>query len=246
MTWTDKTIPQLDPVPLRYSGVWTRTLLETPTVRDDTSFVRWMQLRRWHADLRVPAPVFASRPVKPVSECTLQELQLLTEQQGFCGVTEVSTATEGEVCTWHRLVDYQPPRPTPDAGWMVFESADCVIETGVHGVYREVWHRLPGSTGRLIALEERAPAAGMPGARLLIAGKYLMRVQPHQATGPDFEISFGEIIADQWHIERSTFPAFEGQVLPCLLPAAVDADGQRLRGLLGADWSVLEWSDGAG
>ena len=42
------------PVPARYRGVWTRTLLETPEVRDDTTFVRWLQLGRWHADLRIP------------------------------------------------------------------------------------------------------------------------------------------------------------------------------------------------
>jgi hypothetical protein len=82
-------------VPPSYWGVWSRTLLQTPQQRDTRTFVRWMQLGRWHVDLRVPAS--GNAPL-----------------QGFSGVTEVSQRPEGEVCTWRRLVDYEPPRATVD------------------------------------------------------------------------------------------------------------------------------------
>jgi len=71
------------PVPDRYRGVWVRTLLTTPKSRDDTTFVRWLQTSRWHADLRVPPGTGTDR---------------LARQQGFCGVTTVNVDDAAEVC----------------------------------------------------------------------------------------------------------------------------------------------------
>ena len=87
-------------VPSAYHGVWVRTLLETPEGRDTTTWVRWVQTSRWHGDLRVPADADRRAPAG------------LALQQGFGGVTEVQRATphQPEVCTWHRQLDYQPPR----------------------------------------------------------------------------------------------------------------------------------------
>lgn len=97
--WDAVAPPATDTVPPHYRGVWTRTLLETPTVRDTTTIVRWMQLGRWHADLRISTGA-------------------RTALQGFSGITQVSKTTQGEVCTWHRVVDYLPPGPTPtQAPW---------------------------------------------------------------------------------------------------------------------------------
>lgn len=50
------------PVPADLRGVWVRTLLQTETLAehvgappsDTTTWVRWLQTSRWHADLRVP------------------------------------------------------------------------------------------------------------------------------------------------------------------------------------------------
>jgi hypothetical protein len=156
--WSGATLINSSPVPPSYRGVWMRTLLETPDLHDDTTFVRWLQLGRWHADLRIPATIStairATGSGWPLSKCSNLQLSLLATQQGFAGLTQVTSGEPGEVCTWHRVVDYQPPRSTVDAGVMVFESPDCMIETGIHDVYREVWHRLPNSTERLIALAE--------------------------------------------------------------------------------------------
>jgi hypothetical protein len=233
-----------DPVPPGYRGVWSRTLLETPAGIDDSSFVRWMQLGRWHADLRVPRAARVAMPASPLAELKAQQLALLATQQGFCGTTEVSLdAASRELCTWHREVDYQPSRPTADTGEMVFKTPDCVIETGIHGVYREVWHRLPNSTGPLIALAQADRPDGLPPTRLLLAGHYLMRVAPRALTGPSFEISFGRINGGFWAIEQSTLPELEGQKLAFRLKrldldtAQVIGDWPRL------PWRVLEWSE---
>jgi hypothetical protein len=233
------------PVPPSYHGVWSRTLLETPEGSDDSTFVRWMQLTRWHADLRVPAAARADMPPWPLADLSLQQIELLATQQGFCGTTEVSVDTAGrELCTWHRQVDYQPPRPTADTGEMVFKTPDCVVETGIHGVYREVWHRLPDSSGPLIALE----AADLPDvqaqapARLLLAGQYLMRVVPQNPPGPNFEISFGRLKGGTWSIEQSTLPELEGQKLACSIKRVDMANAQVLGDLGPVNWTILEWT----
>jgi hypothetical protein len=249
-------------VPDHYRGVWVRTLLETPTHRDDQTFVRWLQTGRWHADLRVPAGLV--RPAHAPARWTPAEHAALSTQQGFCGVTEVQTRDERDVCTWHRRIDDQPPGLTPDAGWMEFESSERVIETGVHGIYREVWERLPDSTGRSLVLE-RTDEAGGAETRLLVAGRYLMRVRGRTAAWPadtaagtplaevltrepadaaarlDFEISFGALDGEVWCIERSTLPALEGKRLRCMLSAG---DGKHARVALDGEelpWKIVEW-----
>ncbi|MFN4004325.1 MAG: hypothetical protein ACK4MJ_01060 [Hylemonella sp.] len=226
--WSRRPEPATLPVPARYHGVWQRTLLQTPEGVDTRSWVRWLQLGRWHADLRLPPDAGPPAPA-----------------QGFAGITEVQTGVQGELCTWHRLVDVQPPGPHPDVGHMSFESPQRIIETGVHGVYREVWERLPDSTGLRIALAEPAPADGRAPARLFVAGRYLMRVRPGPAPQhPDFEISFGVLAQGHWHIERSTQPALQGRSLPLRLQrtgleqAHVTLPDQPAR-----PWRLLEWAD---
>ena len=234
------------PVPQGYRGVWSRTLLETPDGIDDSTFVRWMQLGRWHADLRVPVAARANMPAWPLAELSPQQIALLATQQGFCGITGVRRDAAGrELCTWHRQLDYQPPRLTLDTGEMVFKTPDCVIETGVHGVYREVWHRLPHSTGPLIALEgpnHPNHPDGPPPTRLLIAGHYVMRVAPQAPTGPDFEISFGRLKDGCWTIEQSTLPELEGQTLAFSVKRLGADTAQVLGDLPPMSWRVLEWA----
>ncbi|MCA3239163.1 MAG: hypothetical protein ACK5RC_15860 [Curvibacter sp.] len=57
--WSAVPEPATPPVPVRYRGVWQRSLLQTVDGEDDSSWVRWLQLGRWHADLRVAR---AARP----------------------------------------------------------------------------------------------------------------------------------------------------------------------------------------
>ena len=247
--------PAFDLVPDRYHGVWARTLLETPEGRDTTTWVRWLQTSQWHADLRVPAHLDRTQATG------------LAQQQGFCGITAITPAQrdQPEICTWHRRSDVQPPRSTPDAGTMVFENADRVIERGVHGSYLEVWERLPGSLGRRIALAA-LDAQGAPTAeRLLLAGRYLMhfraRTNPWPSgTAPDdtladvvarhpdatyalldVDISFGTLEGGLWTIERATRPELEGTSQRCSLTPQDEHEVLVHSERLGPRWQVLEW-----
>jgi hypothetical protein len=242
-----------DAVPPRYQGVWMRSLLDTVDQHDSTTFVRWMQLGHWHADLRIPAAAMAQRAAVPLAQCSAAQLALLATQQGFCGITEVTTqitadaARNGakdeasEVCTWHRLVDYHPPQPTIDAGTMAFEGLDCVVETGIHGIYLERWHRLPGSTGRALALTQATRTDALASVRLFIAGKYMMRVQPRDRHGPDFDMSFGVIEAGIWHIERSTMPQYEGLCVTFSVTRSGAGSATVVQDDCCDEWEILEW-----
>lgn len=242
-------------IPERYHGVWARTRLETPERRDTTTWVRWLQTGLWHGDLRVPADADRGTP----------EGRAL--QQGFGGTTLITwpVAAQPEVCTWQRTIDFQPPRSTPDAGHMVFETPERVIETGIHGSYLEVWERLPGSVGQRIALAA-LDAAGEPTAeRLLVSGQYLMHLRPRTALWPtgtapddtladlvqrhpdaadallDFEIAFGLWHDGAWTIERATLPALEGHPLTCTMQRVNHADATVKCHSLPQNWRVLEW-----
>lgn len=245
-------------VPDRYRGVWVRTLLQTPTLRDDTTFVRWMQTSSWHADLRVPA---TARPVN-AQDAAAQR----ASQTGFCGVTTVEVQGADEVCTWHRQFDFQPPGRHPDAGRIVFETPDRLIETGVHGDYLEVWERLPGSSSRFIALE------GPAQHRLLIAGGFAMFVKPRTAPWPadvhagaslaqaiqqhphqacallDFEISYGRLKEGLFAIEHSSRPEFDHRQRLCHIGRLQGDEALVLWGGEGDDaqpWRIQEWSEPA-
>lgn len=242
------------PVPPRYRGVWVRRLLATPAARDETTVVRWLQTARWHADLRIPADA------RPAGD---GDVALRALQQGFAGVTTVHADPAGEVCTWHRHVDLQPPAVAPDVGRITFEGGDRLLETGLHADYHEVWERLPGSQGRC--------AVVVAGGReddttwWLLAGRYLKRVRPRGAAWPcgiapgatladvvrahpaqaaalvDFEISFGALADGVWSIEHSTRPSLEGRAVALALhrraasTAVVECDGVSMLA------HILEW-----
>jgi hypothetical protein len=245
----------MNPVPDHYRGVWARTLLETPQHKDDSTFVRWLQTSLWHADLRVP-------PGLTPSSAPGQ----LAKQQGFCGVTQVSQLAQGEVCTWRRRLDFQPPRPDVDTGLMVFESSERVIETGLHAQYLEVWERLPDSTGRFVTLGGWRASGEPSPERLLVAGIYAMRVRPRSCDWPhgtmagqtmgevilahptsaqailDFEISFGRLEPDCWRIEQSTLPELVGTKLPITLRKLSDRRANVTSCGTAAEWEILEWT----
>ncbi len=219
-------------VPERYFGVWSRTLLETPQGRDTQTLVRWMQLGRWHVDLRVPADAGNA-------EGSLQ---------GFSGITRITAVDTAsgmrEMCTWQRLVDFQPPRPSVDEGWMLFETPERVLETGIHSTYFEVWDRLPGSTERRIALTEPARADGRPAMRLFVCGQYLMRVRPAAPLSPAFEISFGTWLDGLFVIEASTVSELTASQTPLQLQPLGDGHAEVTMAGVTETWDVLAWVDG--
>jgi len=241
-------------VPDRYRGVWARRLLEAPNRRDDSTFVRWLQTSAWHADLRVP-----------VGSAVLDVPSALATQQGFCGVTDISSSREGEVCAWLRRYDFQPPRGGVDEGLMVFESPDRVIETGIHAPYREVWERLPDSCGRFITLAGLDEHGGDSHHRFLVAGRYAMHMRPRQSAWPpdtlagqslgdvlvhhpeltpvllDFEISFGTLEDGVWSIEQSTLLTRRDTRKALTVNQISDTTARIDCPAIAARWQILEW-----
>ncbi len=177
-------------VPAALRGLWRRTLLDSPDGRDTTTLVYWLQTERWHADVRIPAGV------DPASQAGRAQLQ------GFCGITQVTAGAPGQpdVCTWHRLWDVQPPAARPDAGYLVFEGPDRLIETGVHSPYLEVWERVPG-TGHGPFSVALAPPLGLGlcggDARpsRFTAGRASMTVRPRSAPWPS-DVQPGEALRE--------------------------------------------------
>jgi hypothetical protein len=253
------------PVPDAYLGVWNRTLLETAGGRDERSQVWWLQTPRWHADLRIPAgrPDFSG--VNRLADCDDAQLAWLARQQGFCGVTQV----DGDDCTWHRQLDFQPANGSRDIGRMIFDG-ERVIETGVESDYLEIWERLPLSRGGTAALElvvERGELPSRP-AWLFVAGDCFMFVRGRALPPPsavdlssliaqarpsqtqlldwlNVEISFGHRSgATPWRIEHSTLPFREGKTVT--LAGAIQRRGHQvaIEGNNERRWMILDWSLG--
>lgn len=211
-------------VPDAYLGVWQRTLLTTTAgVHDTSTQVYWLQTASLFADLRIPQPA-------------PQSLAERASQAGFAGYT----AIDGDLCQWHRAIDFQPPSGREDIGRMRFERPEYLLEDGLDGSYHEVWERLPESLGRnwgvwLVAFDGRQGCLLLAGdCFLFAAGRQhplpcaeslgALLASTHEAeTLLEFELSFGRHVggAKPWHIELSTLPERVGQAL---LPAAVDPD----------------------
>jgi hypothetical protein len=215
-----------DGVPARYRGIWRRSLLATPEMRDTTTTVYWMQAPNWHADIRIPAgrPDFSG--VASLDACSAAQRAWLATQQGFAGITRVTRDLAGEVCTWQRRIDLQPPQPAPDEGWMRFEP-DRLVETGKHASYLEHWHRLPGTSERMAVLRADGGDPARAAEMLFLAGGYAMHLRlAHGGAGP--VIAFCRRTADGYLILHATEPWLEGRHYPLLW----EGDGR--------EWQVLE------
>lgn len=215
-------------VPPAYLGVWQRTLLTTTAgVRDTSTRVYWLQTERLFADLRIPLPA----PQSPSA---------MAAQAGFAGITEIT----GDICQWHRAIDFQPPNGGEDIGRMHFVNSEKVLEDGLDGSYHEVWERLPESIGRNRGVWLSA-ADGRQGCLLLAGDCFLFAAGRREALPMadslaalldsdhpellDFELSFGRHHGGEtpWKIELSTLPARIGAEL---LPATADPGHPELLG----------------
>ena len=230
-----------NPLPAEYIGVWRRDLLETPTIKDGTSLVLWMQTQQYHIDIRIPASRAVIRAVHSLEDYNDEELLILASQQGFAGITQVTpdTVKSSDICQWHREVDFQPQTDARDIGKMVFTNADTIIETGIDDVYLEVWRRLVDSQKPCLfefATGQNRKGLAMP-AYYMRAGKFVAYARPRQISLPkidslinaihtikpardklldwlDMEISFGEVIDENgWKIKHSTLPFKEGLIV---------------------------------
>jgi hypothetical protein len=228
-------------VPTNYIGVWQRHLLETASIKDDSSLVFWMQSQHLHIDIRIPAACTGFKAASTLLDYSDAELMMLASQQGFAGLTQVraSTPQSSDVCQWLREIDYQPPTQSRDIGKMVFTDADTVIETGIDDTYLEVWRRLNNSQNPCFArMTTGINRLGIKiPAYLIQAGKYVAYARPRNIQLPnalslldaikthkpdrtrlidwlDMEISFGEMIDENyWIINHSTLPFKQNLVI---------------------------------
>ena len=229
------------PLPAEYRGVWQRGLLETATIKDDTSLVLWMQTKQYHIDIRIPASLAVIRAVNSLEDYNDEELLILASQQGFAGITQVTpcTAKSSDICQWHREIDFQPKTDARDIGKMVFTNADTIIETGIDDVYLEVWRRLVDSQKPCLfkfTTGKNRKGLATP-AYCMRAGNFVAYARPRQISLPkidslinaiqtikpardklldwlDMEISFGEVIdGKSWKIKHSTLPFKEDLII---------------------------------
>lgn len=218
-------------VPDRYLGVWRRSLLATRAgLRDQKSAVYWLQTRYLHADLRLPANQGTTE--LELKDCSAEQALILASQQGFAGRTQVS----GDICQWHRVIDYQPAGGPPDIGRMRFENSNRLLEDGIDGSYHEVWERLPDSRGTNWGIWLQAADGSERQGCLLVSGDYflfaaerMVPLRPGEPLGDQlvtanplqrfgllaFELSFGRHLqgSTPWLITHSSLPGRAGQQL---------------------------------
>ena len=105
-------------VPGAYQGLWRRKgIWRRDGSSDLVTPVWWFQAPAFHIDLRIPAGR------KGIT--------------GFAGTTVV----EGDRCEWRPEIATPFVSPELDAGFMRFDSAGALHETGVDGSYEEDWWR---------------------------------------------------------------------------------------------------------
>lgn len=154
-------------------GLWRRELMETGDgATDRTTWVSWGQTRNLFVDIRIPPNRPASSGRRSFEDFTPEELSRIAEQQAFAGHVVV----EGDRCTWHRCIDYQPNTGRPDTGRLRLEGdllheegdADSVIGIG----YREVYRRDAAGEQRRLAMRledcDGTPFGGRPASRAIL------------------------------------------------------------------------------
>lgn len=173
-------------VPVWVQGVWRRDRVERGdgSIDRDTSVV-WLQTPTLFADVRIPKPGRRSPPV-----------------QGFAGWL----AVDGQVCTWHRPIDLDPPPRRPDIGAM-FRVGTRMIECGVRAPYLEDWRLLDDGDGCFLALARGG--RGMDELLVTAADHFMAATRKRGRC----ELSYGRIDrkAQAWRIELSTSPGRRGQ-----------------------------------
>jgi hypothetical protein len=241
-------------------GLWSRSLLLQPDgTSDTTTVVAWLQGPGFFIDLRQPEgrPSFAG--VRALDDLSASHVAWLAEQEGFAG----RLGEDGAFFVWRRMLDFQPPSPTPDSG-RLFMQAQIMIEEGRYSRYVEHWHLAPEPRSPCAALWMRNVATGTEGFLVRVGPLFMYarsgvssslvkgtRLRSHVGAAPsieaarelvDCEISLGRVVGNTWAIERSSLPYREGARLDPELDghrcstADVDNGGGPMR----RGWEILE------
>jgi hypothetical protein len=223
-----------NPAPEWLAGVWDRKALWFEGTEPDYSTrVFYVQTPNLYADIRIPE----SRPdvsnAIGLEDLSDTELEELLTQQGFAGYVE----TEGDIVTWQREIDFQPPTGIPDTGRCMLDK-QVMIETGIHLDYSEKWQRIDDGKGQFLAMQIDGDEGGSANQILVVAGDHFLyardrkkSLEPAKSLHQlwqlrgfsrerlirylDCEFSYGRVRAGKktWEIYLSTLPFKEGQAL---------------------------------
>lgn len=222
------------PAPEWLTGVWERKVLSFEGADPDYSTrVFYVQTPTLFGDIRIPE----SRPdvsnVISFEELDDTELEELAKQEGFAGYVEI----EGDIVTWQREIDFQPPTGIPDTGRCTLDK-QVMIESGIHLDYSEKWQRIDDGNGQFLAMRIDGDEGGLGNQILVVAGDHFLyargrkhSLEPAKSLNHlfqlknlkreqivryiDCEFSYGFIRNGKkpWEIYLSTLPFKEGQTL---------------------------------
>lgn len=244
-------------------GLWRRLAIENPDGSGDiTTLVYWLQAGSFYADIRIPADRPEIAAPGDLSALPEDALRALARQHGFAGETRV----QGNRCTWHRWLDYQPASHTPDEGRLEFNGR-MLVEYGLHAPYIEHWWHEDEGTGRYAVFRLQGDRDGL----LLTDGRHFMRAISRPAMLPqsesleallkpgadheqllcllDCEISFGrcEGPLQSWLVMHSTLPWLEGEPAFAMDSTAWHEHGKCLSESLPGNgrrkWELCAWKE---
>jgi hypothetical protein len=171
-------------VPKEYEGLWRRSGIRRSNGSSDlTTQVWWFQSSRYHIDLRIPVDRIGIT--------------------AFAGETVV----EGERCEWRPAIAFPAIGEELDAGWMRFDDADHVHETGLDNSYEEDWYREPTGAMHGVRLEQ---VDGDAVAYLLVSEPWMA-----WACGDEFTVYR---CGQQWTALASNIGEKEGSTMTLDLP----------------------------
>lgn len=197
--------------------MWHRKWISAP--HDDGLQVFWLQTDSLFADIRVPAERSAGGP--SLGEIDDAGLRDLATCKGFAGRAEL----HDDLCTWHRVFDWQPDNGVADIG-RVRPEGDLLHEEGVHHEYSEIWQRLTPARAGAFGLALADPTDGRVGFLVSVGDHFiyargrsnrlrntaslavLLEACPDrnaQRALFDAEIAMGSV-SRGWEITRSTYP----------------------------------------
>jgi hypothetical protein len=220
-------------IPPEATGLWRREVITRSDGQRDTSTrVFWLQTQHLFADLRIPADRPHHPSARGFADYDAENRSRLAAMQGFAGTFDVT----GDLCRWHRELDFHPPGGPPDEARFRIEG-DILIETGIEAAYEEVWRRETPPDAVLAGFRLIADAAG-PKGMLVLAGDHFIAAVDHRPLLPPAAslaallaapggaerpadllgmlIAYGRIGragSFPWRVELSTFPWLEGQSL---------------------------------
>lgn len=201
------------PVPSELWGCWQRAWIEfADGIRDDTSFVVWLQLPSLMADVRLSASSLElAGGVGPVGfgDCSLEQAHVLASSDSSAGATTCTPFATGAdgvpraTAEWSSTIGFQTVSAFPEPGLLeLHDDGTVMIERAPSGAYVEEWRLLPGTRAPLecVALAD--------GATWYRAGSVGVLVHDRRKGGEalDCEFSFARLGPAGWVIEHSTLP----------------------------------------